>query len=393
MSRRTFRVAACLSMLLLLALPASAAKLVSYLRDLHGMEEKRRDEIAALATQEPKGKPILAAYEKFLKQLEPLPGQQQSYPPKLKKELEALSPDNRETLTRESLLAFPYAYNARLRGYAEAHLGITRVQLALGKLAEAETAASKAAQAAELALSPIAMSEIARPAHEILRQIYERRNAIGKAMLSKLNADLLVEYDSSPQGIKDYCLDKQLETDFFDAVWEIDSFIRGVNTERGNIADARMNRLLGALSAVSASVNTMAANQAAARGNSGSAMSYRFNASLADFTLAATQAKMAGQKVGLDSFLNSFAMPMLSAQLADPKMGANVPQIIKDFASDAAKADPALAGAAGEVAKGVNDIVAVRGKGNQKKTQDAVGQFAEVLTQFQAKVQEIEGHP
>ena len=360
-----------------------------YLRDHHGSQVYHLERLDAWECTE--RKPALTAddYQQLLTEIGGLPGPIEQYQSRLKEELQAMTPESKKVLDASDLLAFPAAYNDHLRIYGLAHLGLSRRQSEQSQWKQALDSAQQTVAAGEKALTPVTMAELAAAGHTELEAIYRKRGAAGKAMLAKFNVDLLNEYLASPQGLTDYYMEKQLKSDLLDQIWETDSYIIRVNMNRLQEHLDKMDHMIVALSAVSASVNTMAANQAAARGNSGSAMSYRFNASLADFTLAATQAKMAGQKVGLDSFLNSFAMPMLSAQLADPKMGANVPQIIKDFASDAAKADPALAGAAGEVAKGVNDIVAVRGKGNQKKTQDAVGQFAEVLTQFQAKVQEI----
>lgn len=329
------------------------------------------------------------ALRRILKDLGALPGPLDGYQEQLKREMKAMTPTSENAVTMDSLLGLPYAYDNRLRAHVLAQLGLSRLEAAAGQLPEAETHAQLAMDAANMMLQPGVMATAATECYQQLEAVHLQRKSSGKALLAKLHVGLLGDYLASSQGVTDYFLERQLEDDFWTQMYEVNNYMVVVWQQQQAIASQKHARLMAALGAVSSVLSPIAAQKARARGDEAAARQYEFNAITTNLLVQSAQARAAGKELGLSPALNAFGMPILAAQLVDPKMGVSPFGIIKGFAGEAAKLDPALGQAAEGVSQMADALSSTRKKGDPEKTSAGAQDFIKVFTEFQSKVQEI----
>ncbi|MBS0165943.1 MAG: hypothetical protein JSR29_07670 [Nitrospira sp.] len=305
-----------------------------------------------------------------------------------------------EGLREDSGLGIAEVYARQIVAATEAYLGLARIALSQKDWAKAESQATEAvAIAKRCEFCPYFMASSHRKANTILETVYKAQGNYGKALIRKLNADLLDDHLKSDGGIEDFYLEKQVTLGEHSQrqMAAVEELFVSVRTYRRQQEEAMTMAVAGGLMAASAGIQQGLAQHALAE--SGGVMTpqvqqAQMNAQMAQMqsqlfmTMVATQAG-AGPKA-LQVNATPWSIPTFTQQLVDPKQGTNTPTIMKGFATSAAKAGGgSYQAGAQQVNEQVDALMPYRQSGKVDGAAAQVEKFAEVLNAFLTQVQEI----
>lgn len=280
-------------------------------------------------------------------------------------------------LPQEASLGFPDVYARHLLTAVCAHQGLARVHALQGRLSDAEKHATDALDImTNRGHSPFFRAQSQVESYRILQEIYSNQRKVGRALLAKLNADLLGDHLASEGGTEDFFVEKallhgEMAENQFGAVQQ---YVTGVNLHRLQQHNAQIIAATSALTAANASLQP---NSAIARSQ------------MQMMNIATSMAARAETK-SLSLKGTPWVIPTFTQQLLDPKQGANTPTIMKGFASNAAEAGGASYQAgAQQVTQAVDELNPYRQSGNIDGAAAKIENFAEAFNAFLTQVQEI----
>ena len=303
-------------------------------------------------------------------------------------------------LHEDSGLGIPEVYARRILVLSEAHLGLARIYLDQKDWAKAEAEATEAMVIAKRCeFCPYLMASSYKKANTILAEVYQQQGHSGKALIRKLNADLLDDHLRSEAGVEDFYLEKRiaLGEQSQQQVAAVEKLFASASQYQAQQRHATTMAVAGGLMAVNAGLQQAMAQHALLQ--SGGVMTpqvqqMQMNAQMAQMqsqlfmTMVAAQAG-AGPKA-LQVNTTPWAIPTFTQQLVDPKQGANTPEIMKGFATSAAQVGGASYQAgAQQVSQQVDALMPYRQSGKVDGATAQVEQFAEVFNAFLTQVQEI----
>lgn len=395
-----FKVRAILSLMVLAAVGACAtvSKEPTALRDAIFSEHQA---IASLKQQEESSPEDAAkSYEKTLKDQAELKQPFQDYQSKLKDALTAMEDQKQSTtLPEDAMLGLPGVYAERLMTIAEARQGLGRIFLAKGQFVDAEQHVTASIDLMKnRAHSPVFSSKSLVDGYAVLQDIYAKQGLTGKAMVAKLNGDLLKDYLESKGGRED----EEFEKNFFfgdGAQKQLDSiqeFVESVNKVRKEQARSKQMALLSGLMYVGAAYQQVQATQMLAK--SGGVMTpdvqlAQINAQNSMmqahmFTTLVAQRESSAKSVDNSSL--SSVLPSLSQQIVDPRVSVNAPGIVKGFASRAFQAGgSSYESGAQQVIQGVDSLASYRQAGVSDSSAERTRQFVDLFANFVSQVQAI----
>jgi hypothetical protein len=280
-------------------------------------------------------------------------------------------------MSQEAALGFPDIYALHLLAAVTAHQGIARIKRDQNQWSEAEKHALDAIDImAKRAHSPHLRVVSQIESYRLLHDICSKQGKVGRALMAKLNADLLLDHVDSEGGVDDFYIEKVLF--YGDAAQRqfasTQQFISGVNQQRLQEHNAQ---LMAAVSAVTAA-------NAALQPNSALAQSQLQMVNVAASMVARVEAKSISSKG------TPWALPTFTQQLVDPKQGLNTPDIVKGFASSAAQAGgTSYQAGAQQVTQAVDSLTPYRQTGKVDGAAGQVEKFAEVFNAFLVQVQDI----
>ncbi|MBI5244156.1 MAG: hypothetical protein HY922_10860 [Elusimicrobia bacterium] len=317
------------------------------------------------------------------------------YQDKLKSALKSLKNSNQAVLSEDVIAAFPYYFDQRLATLVNSHMGMARCYWAQEKADAAEGEAKQALAGLKRAQSPFFLAKHTLEAQRLLKSIYDKKGLPGKALMAKLNADLMDDYLHSKQSARDFFLEKQCLWDAKERVAEVDRFVDNVNEKRMANLNQRLNAFASALGQVSSGLQQAQINDAMSR--SGGQVTpqiqmMQWNKLLTDINVKTLQGQGAQAGPSVDAALNPMSNLTVVGQLVNPDMGVNPQGLIKTFASAAAQlsGSESVKKAAQSVSSLVDAVVSVRQGNDMKKTEESVAKFAEAFTGFQAQVEGIQ---
>lgn len=344
---------------------------------------------------------VVSAYENVLKDQEQFNEPFEKYRGSLQNEFQKLQQSSEAgTLPDETGYGFPEVYALRLLTVVKAHQGLSRVYAAGTRWPEAETHAIEAVHIiAQRAHSPTfsALSQI--ESYQLLQDIYTKQGKIGKALMAKLNLELLQDHLSSEGGIRDYFDEKAFfygETTNNQLV-AVENLVSDINYYRAQQAQATAMAVGGALMAANASLQQGFADAALAKSGGVMTPQARMAQNNARFAQAQSQIFMTMVKAQAEQGQNPlqmnttpWALPTFTQQLVDPKQGANTPTIMKGFAANVVQVGgTSYQGGAEQVTQQVDALMPYRQSGQVDGAVAQVEKFAEVFNGFLTQVQEI----
>ncbi len=250
-------------------------------------------------------------------------------------------------LRDDSGLGIPEIYAHQIVAVTEAHLGLARIYLSQKEWTKAELEVTEAmAKAKRCEFCPYLMASSHRKANEILETVYQAQGNYGKALIRKLNADLLEDHLKSDGGIEDFYLEKKvtLGEQSQHQVAAVEKLFESARAYQAQQQQAMAMAVAGGLMAANTGIQQGLAQTALA--NSSGVMTpevqiAHMNAQMAQMqsqlfmTMMAAQTR-AGPKA-LQVNTTPWAIPTFTQQLVDPKQGANTPTIMKGFATNSAQ--------------------------------------------------------
>jgi tetratricopeptide (TPR) repeat protein len=392
-----------LGMVILLIVIGGCAH-VRTLGEFQGQAWEQYRTVEALTSIEPSDpEKAVKGYEAILAQTSKVEYPINRYQETLQKALETIQKDpDGADLPEEAALGVPEIYARRLQTAVKAHHGLARVHVKQGNLPKAE---EHATAAVDLLLkrsnSPAFMTERLIESYGLLKSIYEQQGKTGKALIQRLNQDLLLDHLKSEGGILDFYAEKDL---FYGAgsnpYSDAERLLSEVNSYRVDKVLSKTMAVAGGVMQANAAFQQFNAGQALA--DSGGVMTPQVQMAQMNAQFAQLQAqtftklvKMDAERTrDLDLKTTSSAVPTFGQQLVDPRMGVKSRTIVKDFAANAATAGggSALQQNAQQVIIHLNTLPTVQGGEDMTKIIQQVGQFTEVFNGFLSVVQDIRGH-
>lgn len=318
-------------------------------------------------------------YSEFLKKEADFNKPLKYYQSQLRIQLHQMGTSNVQVLGDDVLAGFPIYFHMRLGALVKAQLGLARLHLARNDLTEAEKNAKEAMDIINRrARSNLFMAREGLSVHKQLGTIYERNGSYGKALLAKLNEELLEDFLRSEYVSEKIAGHKEATERTHDQIQEIDKFVSKVNRRRTAKAIAELasavSQVAGGLDIGDTALTTTKV--------------LSFSMGIVTPTLTASLDSPSGQ--GIEKSLSPLANRILISQLLDPKMGNNPERIIKNFISTAVrvKGTEKVRGAAEEVLAGVDALLAARDQSDAERM-SAIKKFAEAFTALQYQVQDF----
>lgn len=281
------------------------------------------------------------------------------------------------SFSRDAGLGIPEVFARQVLAIVRAHQGVARIYLAQKDFARAESEATEAMTIMKKCeFCPHAQAYSLRESNRILQEVYQAQGATGKALIRKLNADLLEDHLASVGGIDDFYAEKRVlygETS--------EKQFAGVQNLFSSVMEYQAQQQTATIMAVTGG---LVAFNAALQPNSALAQSQMQMMNLATAMAARAETKSLSVKG------TPWAIPTFTQQLVDPKQGANTPTIMKGFATNAAQAGGASYQAgAQQVTQAVDALTPYRQSGKTDGAATQVEKFAEVFNAFLTQVQEI----
>lgn len=305
-----------------------------------------------------------------------------------------------QTLPDEAALGFPDVYARHVLRVVKAHQGIARAHAAQGRWNDAEKHATEAVEImGKRAHAPFFRLQSHIESYQLLQEIHAKQGKVGKALMAKLNVDLLQDHLESDGGGEDFIVEKAFfygdaASNQFQAAQQ---FISGVNQYRMQQHQAQAMTVAGGMMAANAALQQGLAQSALAR--SGGAMTPQVQTAQMNAQMAQMQSQMftamvaaltgAGSKA-LQASSTPWAIPTFTQQLVDPKQGLNTPTIMKGFATNVVQTGGAsYQSVAQQVTQAVEALMPYRQSGKVDGAAAQVEKFAEVFNAFLTQVQEI----
>ena len=300
----------------------------------------------------------------------------------------------------DAMLGLPRVYAQRLVTVTEAHQGLARIHMAKGQRVEAERHLLDAIELMKTrAHSAVFLSKSLIESYELMGQLQSKQGHVGKALVAKLNADLLKEYLASEEGRQARNVEYELLSGI--GAWEqlvsVQSYVGGVNKSREHAAGATQMAVLGGITAANAALQSSMASAALAK--SGGIVTPQVQMAQMNAKTAQLQAQMftalmaqrTGTTKSFDGSSVSSLLPSLPQQLVDQRMGLDTPALVKGFAAQAVQVGgPIYEADAEQVRRSVDALASYQqtGKGDAMR---AVGQFVDAFGNFVRRVQDIQG--
>lgn len=316
-------------------------------------------------------------------------------------EIQAYQQSNGQAgLSKEAGLGVPEVFARRVLANVRAHQGLARIYLAQKEWIKAEAEATEAINVMKgCQFCPYANARSLRESNRILEKVYQAQGATGKALIRKLNADLLDDHLASEGGIEDFYVEKKvlLGEASQKSIAEVERLHQSVMQYRQQQSAATMSAIAGGLMAVNAGLQQGLAQSALAK--SGGVMTpqvqmAQLNAQMATmqstlFTAMVTSQAGANAKA-LQANATPWAIPTFTQQLVDPKQGLNTPSIMKGFATNAAQAGgSSVQSGAKQFTQGLEALQQYRKDPSTAGLDTQVKKFADAFNSFLVLVQEI----
>lgn len=303
-------------------------------------------------------------------------------------------------ISRDAGMGVPEVFARRVLANVRAHQGMARVYLAQKEWGKAETEANEAINVMKgCSFCPYASARSLRESNRILEKVYQAQGATGKALIRKLNADLLDDHLASEGGVEDFYVEKKvlLGEASQKAIAEVERLHQSVMQYQQQQHAATANAIVGGLMAVNAGLQQGLAQSALAK--SGGVMTpqvqmAQLNAQMATmgsqlFTaLSVSQANANAN--ALQASATPWAIPSFAQQLVDPKQGLNTPSIMQGFATSAAQAGgSSVRSSAEQFTRGLQALQQFRKDPTAPGLDVQVKKFADAFNSFLVLVQEV----
>lgn len=299
----------------------------------------------------------------------------------------------------EAVRGFPNVYARKLQTVTMAHQGLGRIALRQSRLELAEEHISAAIDIMKSrGHSPVFSSNSLARSYEIAQDIYAKNGATGRAIMAKLNGDLLKDYLNSEGGIedgkfeKDYLFGETTEEN----LKAVQDFVRSVNDYRSLEARQTQMAVMSGLMYANAAFTQFQADKAIAK--SGGVMTPKVQRLQrnAQQSLSAAQnftelvMKSTGDANAVTGSIRGMVVPTYSQQIVDPRISVHAPGLVKGFATHASQlGGPSFQMGAKQVIDAVDALIPYRQAVQGDSAAAQVGQFVEVLGDFMKQVESI----
>ncbi len=339
----------------------------------------------------------IARYIEYLRREESFDQPLNVYQEDLKQAVQQMETSPTAVLGIDSISGFPYYYNKRLGAIVRSYIGLSRAYIAKNNLEEAEKNLVRAVDIVNRR-NPASyrLKQYQAEAHRLLKDIYTKQGHTGKALVAKLNIELVEDYLKSEEGVKTYFLEKHAYFDAQQRFADIDKFVAQVNAKRLAEADRQMREIMGAVTQVASSMAQAQMDRSMYRnsGFSGPDMgALQMNKVMLDVTMKIVSAASGGAGAGSGSSLNPMADTTFVGQLMDRRKGSRTFEIIKAFVNAAADLsnDESIRKTSRDIIGLLESVREARSSGYSEKALTDVSRLAEVFSSFQTKVQTM-GH-
>lgn len=315
------------------------------------------------------------------------------YQEDLKQAVQQMETSPTAVLSIDSISGFSYYYNKRLGAIVRSYIGLGRAYIAKNNLEEAEKNLVRAVDIVNRRNpGSYRLKQYQAEAHRLLRDIYTKQGHIGKALVAKLNTELVEDYLKSEEGLKTYFLEKHAYFDAQQRFADIDKFVAQVNAKRLAEADRQMREIMGAVTQVASTMAQAQMDRSMYR-NSGfpghDMGTMQMNKMMLDVTMKIVSAASGGTGSGSDLSLNPMADTTVVGQLMDRRKGSRTFEIIKAFVNAAADLsnDESIRKSSRDIIGLLESVREARSGGYSEKTLTDVSRLAETLSSFQTRVQ------
>lgn len=311
------------------------------------------------------------------------------YRKQLDSEIEQIQKSDNAVLSKESAFAFTYYYRLQLEAIIDAHLGLARIAINHKNLKKAliETLTAKDWAANYSVGSYQRATELVKIS-AILADIYSATGETGKALNTKLDKDLFVDYMASKQGIKDHLAEKQDFLYAYEKRMELDKLITKINGARDEKNDQQALSFFKNAMQITAAYSQI--NSASSYGSS--AFSQQFAKEMQVLNLVNTIANSQNTSSSQDFAPADFT---LAGQFVNPEAGVKTRDIIRLFANTAAS----LSGK-DEIRENADTVIKLMdeiSKESQGSTGDGkiekISHFIKVLNTLKNEVDDITATP
>lgn len=238
-----------------------------------------------------------------------------------------------------------------------------------------------------------------RDAHHAFEEVHGKQGQLGKALIAKLNVDLLTDHLASEQGAEDFYLEKEyLFGKKPEKQWqEVEKYIdRKVHARRSEDR-AKSAAMYNSLMSTYATLEQMKA--ASALASSGGVLTPDVMKAQNDALIAQMQSQLVSAMTsaqassglpGSQVSMTPWSIPSFGQQLVDPKYGEETPAIMNRFATSAVQVGgTSFQAGAQQMTQQVDALMPYRQSGNLNGAATQVEKFAEVFNAFLTQVQEI----
>ena len=308
--------------------------------------------------------------------------------------------NGRSALSKNVGRGIPEVFARQVSVKARAHQGLARIYLNRKDWAKAETEATAATIVMKgCQFCPYANARSLRESNRILEKVYQSQGATGKALIRRLNADLLDDHLASEGGVVDFYVEKKVLFGEMSqqSMAAIESLNESVLAYQKMQHTASMSAVAGGLMAVNAGLQQGLAQSALAE--SGGVMTPQVQMSQMTAQMAMMQTQLFTAMVTSQANAGSsalqvnttpWAIPSFMQQLIDPKQGANTPSIIKSFATTAAQSGgSSVQTSARQLTQGVDALQQLDKDSRTNGMDTKVKIFADAFNSFLTQVQEM----
>lgn len=338
----------------------------------------------------------IARYTEYLKGEETFDQPLDVYQEDLKQAVQQLETSPTAVLSLDSISGFPYYYNKRLGAVVRSYIGLGRAYIAKNNLDDAEKNLLRAVDIVNRrGAGSFRLKRYQAEAQRLLKEIYTRQGRTGKALVAKLNMELVEDYLKSEEGVKTFFLEKDSYFEAQQRFLDIDKFVQQVNEKRLAEADRQMREIMGTLTQVASTMAQARMDSSVSRnsGFSGPDMrTMQMNRMMIDMTMKIVSAATGGADRGQDTSLNPMSNTTFVEQLMDRRKGSRTFEILKAFVN--AAADMSKDESIRRSSRDIINLIETLNEGRRsddttEKMLKDVSNLANVLSTFQTKVQGI----
>lgn len=340
----------------------------------------------------------LKKYQRFLETAK-IDQEYSYYQQRLASSLPVIQANPHAELPDDAALGFPDIFWRWLQATVKAHQGLARIYLSQKNFAEAEAEAVTAIKLIKLCqFCPDTVTRSLLESNRILQEIDTARGEMGKAIVRKLDADLLEDHLNSDGGADEFYAEKAVlfsgrnRKQFED----VQKFFDGVNKTRRQEKLQTLDTMQSALVMANATFQPMM-TQSLVKSGAMTPQMAQFQNTLTQIQTQVMTSSLQGQTLqgmALNVGASPLGIPGFFAQLVDPRMGANTPDIIKQFAREAIRVGGAVFGLeaeANQVTQAVDDILRYREMIKAGGSTEQISQFGELFSRFASRVEGIRG--